>query len=84
MSCMISDIIFQLVVDLDHYLTDPDFDHAYIGEIRLRITRWGWDFVWMPQAVLSAEIEVTKTSGHHRDGKPGVVMGGLWPCDHLP
>jgi hypothetical protein len=31
---MISDIISQVVVDLDYYLTDPDFDHAYIGEAR--------------------------------------------------
>jgi hypothetical protein len=36
---MISDILFQLVLDLDHYLTDPDFDHVYVGETRDAIIR---------------------------------------------
>jgi hypothetical protein len=36
---MISDILFQSVVDLDHYLNDSNFDRTYNGEIRERIIR---------------------------------------------
>jgi hypothetical protein len=36
---MISDILFQSVVDLDHYLNDSNFDRTYKGEIRERIIR---------------------------------------------
>jgi hypothetical protein len=36
---MISDILSQMVVDLDHYLTDSTFDHVYVGETRERIIR---------------------------------------------
>jgi hypothetical protein len=36
---MISDIISQLVLDLDHYLTDPDIDDTYSGETRDGIIR---------------------------------------------
>ena len=36
---MISDILFQSVIDLDHYLNDPNFDRTYNGEIRDRIIR---------------------------------------------
>jgi hypothetical protein len=36
---MISDILFQAVVDLDHYLNDPNFDRTYSGELRERIIR---------------------------------------------
>jgi hypothetical protein len=35
---MISDILSQAVVDLDHYLNDPNF-HTYSGELRERIIR---------------------------------------------
>ena len=34
---MISDILSQLVINLDHYLLDPNFDHIYSGEIRKQI-----------------------------------------------
>jgi hypothetical protein len=36
---MISDILAQMVVDLDRYLTDPSFDHAHVGETRERLIR---------------------------------------------
>jgi hypothetical protein len=36
---MISDILSQVVADLDRYLTDCTFDHTYIGETRERIIR---------------------------------------------
>jgi hypothetical protein len=36
---MIGDIISQTVVDLDHYLNDPNFDRTYSGELRERIMR---------------------------------------------
>jgi hypothetical protein len=36
---MISDIISQTVVDLDRYLTDPNFDGTYTGEVRERVIR---------------------------------------------
>jgi hypothetical protein len=36
---MISDILFQSVIDLDHYLNDPNFDRIYSGGIRERIVR---------------------------------------------
>ena len=36
---MISDILSQAVADLDRYLSDCTFDHAYIGETRERLVR---------------------------------------------
>jgi hypothetical protein len=36
---MISDILSQAVSDLDHYLTDPNFDGTYTGELQERIIR---------------------------------------------
>jgi len=36
---MISDILFQAVDDLDHYLNDPLWDHIYCGDLRERIIR---------------------------------------------
>jgi hypothetical protein len=36
---MIGDIISQTVVDLDHYLNDPNFDRTYSGALRERIMR---------------------------------------------
>ena len=36
---MISDLIFQSVFNLDHYLNDPNFDRTYNGGIRERIVR---------------------------------------------
>jgi len=73
---MISDILSQIVVDLDHYLTDPTFDHVYIGDNRERLFRLRDEAdniravldmppneIPPPEAVLSAEIDVTGTSG---------------------
>jgi hypothetical protein len=37
---MISDIISQAVVDLDHYLNNPNFDGTYNGDLRARIIRF--------------------------------------------
>jgi len=36
---MISDILSQTVLDLDHYLNNPNFDGTYNGEFRERIIR---------------------------------------------
>jgi hypothetical protein len=36
---MISDILSQAVVDLDHYLTDDNFIGTYAGEVRERVIR---------------------------------------------
>jgi hypothetical protein len=36
---MIGDILSRAVVDLDHYLTDPNFDGTYTGEVRERVIR---------------------------------------------
>jgi hypothetical protein len=36
---MISDILSQAVIDLDHYLTDANFDRTYGGEARERLIR---------------------------------------------
>jgi len=65
-----------MVIDLDNYLTNADFDHVYIGDTRERIIRlrdeadniraaldMPPDEISPPEAVLSAEIEVTKTGG---------------------
>lgn len=34
---MISDIPSQAAMNIDHYLSQPDFDHVYVGEIRERL-----------------------------------------------
>jgi hypothetical protein len=73
---MISDILSQMVDDLDHYFRNPDFDHVYIGDTRERIIRLRDeadniravldtppDEIPPPEAALCAEIEVTQTSG---------------------
>jgi hypothetical protein len=73
---MISDILSTMVIDLDHYLTDPTFDHVYFGDTRERIIRLRDEAdnirvsldvppneIRPPEAALCAEIEVTKT-GH--------------------
>ena len=80
---MISDILFQMVVDLEHYLTNADFDHVYIGDTRERIIRLRDEAdniravldtppneIPPPEAALCAEIEVTKTSGDQDQGDP--------------
>jgi hypothetical protein len=36
---MVSDILSQAVVDLDHYLNDPSFDRTYSRELREQIIR---------------------------------------------
>jgi hypothetical protein len=36
---MISDILSQMIDDLDHYLVNPDYDDTYKGELRERIIR---------------------------------------------
>jgi hypothetical protein len=36
---MISDILFETVEGLDHYLNDPVFERTYRGELRERIIK---------------------------------------------
>jgi hypothetical protein len=36
---MISDVLSQMVVDIEFYLSDSTFDHIYNGELRERIIR---------------------------------------------
>src|ERR1700722_11584262 len=37
---MISDILSQMAVDLDRYLTDPDFGHVYVEDTRAQLLRF--------------------------------------------
>ena len=37
---MISDVLSETVNKLDHYLSTPDYDDTYTGEIRDRIVRF--------------------------------------------
>ncbi len=36
---MISDVLSQVVADLDRYLSDPEFDNVHVGETRQRLRR---------------------------------------------
>lgn len=36
---MVSDVLFQAVQDLDHYLNDPVFANVYGGALRERLLR---------------------------------------------
>jgi hypothetical protein len=76
---MISDIISQTVVDLDRYLTDPNFDGTYTGEVRERVIRLR-DEADNLRAVLDlppAEISVANDHTHQTDPERSKLVAAM-------
>jgi hypothetical protein len=80
---MISDIISQTVVDLDRYLTDPNFDRTYTGEVRQRVIRLR-DEADSLCAVLDmppAEISVANDHTHQTDPERSKLIAAMMSVD---
>ena len=85
---MISDILSRAVVDLDHYLTDPNFDGTYIGDRRERVIRLR-DEADSLRAILDmspAEISVANDHTHQTDPERSKLIASMMvvrPADDL-
>jgi hypothetical protein len=75
---MISDILSQAVVDLDHYLTDPNFADTYTGEVRERVVRLRDEAESLRAVLDTRPVVIPPADGHSHQTRSGRKAWIAW------